>query len=275
MMRETPWGLMSYLEYRKRVEFWEKEYDSIDAYCKERGILWSVSCWDLPSLEFMKRYRLPFMKVPSALITHSRFLQAVKMCKEEDGLPLCVSTGMSEMGLVREVVSFLGEDRLVLMHTVSTYPAENREINLRVLSRFQEAFSCPVGYSGHEVGLQISLAAVALGARVVERHGSPEEVNLSAERERLFDAGIGVISADSTGKLSRYETIGKKRSLAPAILVLDRMPGQPVERVRTLGEASDVFARYADARRIARLYVAPEEVGAARNALGLPHQEVR
>lgn len=106
--------------------------------------------------------------------------------------------------------------------------------------------------------------------RVVERHGPPDAVDLSRERDQLFQAGIGVIHAASTGRLSRYTAPGQKRSKAPAICVLERMPGQPVERVTTLEDASDVFSRYADARRIARLYVAPEEVGAAREVLGLP-----
>lgn len=103
--------------------------------------------------------------------------------------------------------------------------------------------------------------------RVLERHGTPEQVDLSLERDRLFEAGIGVIHTASTGKLSRYEVIGKKRSKAPAICVLERLPGMPVERVSTLGDASDVFVRYADARRIARLYVAPEDVERARGVL--------
>jgi uncharacterized protein len=104
--------------------------------------------------------------------------------------------------------------------------------------------------------------------RVLEKHGAPDEVDLEAEKSTLFDAGIGVIHTASTGRLSRYTGPGPKK--APPILVLDRMPGQPVERVRPLSEASDVFDRYADVRRIARLYVAPEEVGKARQALGLP-----
>ncbi len=104
--------------------------------------------------------------------------------------------------------------------------------------------------------------------RVLEKHGTPEDVDLEIEKAVLFGAGIGVIHTASTGRLSRYSGLGPKK--APPILVLDRMPGQPVERVRPLSDASDVFQRYADVRRIARLYVAPEEVGKARHALGLP-----
>jgi HD superfamily phosphohydrolase len=109
--------------------------------------------------------------------------------------------------------------------------------------------------------------------RVVERHGAPDEVDLEREKALLFDAGIGVIHTASTGRLSRYEVVGKKRSRAAAILVLERLPGMAVEQVQPLGEASGVFARYADARRITRLYVAPEEVDRARKVLGLPGRE--
>lgn len=168
--RETPWGLISYLEYRQRIEFWEKEYDEIDIYCKEKGILWSASCWDISSLEFMERYELPFLKVPSPLVTHKHYLEKVKEMKNKEDMPVFTSTGMSDMELVRKLVKFLGEDNLVILHAVSVYPAKTEEINLNVIKTFQRLFSCPIGYSGHEVGLQITLAATALGAKVLERH---------------------------------------------------------------------------------------------------------
>jgi HD superfamily phosphohydrolase len=109
--------------------------------------------------------------------------------------------------------------------------------------------------------------------RVLERHGTPVEVDLGHEKARLEAAGVDVVSAGSTGQLSRYNVIGQKREKAPAILVLERLPGQPVETVKTLAEASQVFERYAEARRIARLYVAPEAVDRAREVLGLPVAE--
>ncbi len=168
--RETPWGVLSYLEYRKRMEFWEDEYNEIDRYCKEKGILWSASCWDISSVEFIERYNPVFLKVPSALITHSTYLERVKKLKDKKGIPVFVSTGMSDMDLVRRAVRFLGEDNLVLMHAIGTYPAKNDEVNLNVVRTYKKEFDCPVGYSGHEVGLQITLAAVALGANAVERH---------------------------------------------------------------------------------------------------------
>ena len=164
--RETPWGVMTYLEYRKRVEFGSKEYNQVDAYCREKGIIWFASPWDLPSIEFLKDYALPVYKVPSALLTHKEYLLKLKNI----GSPIMLSSGMSDVELVKKAVSFIGEDNIILMHATSTYPAKTEEINLRVLQTYMKMFSCPIGYSGHEVGLQITLAAVAIGANAIERH---------------------------------------------------------------------------------------------------------
>src|SRR3989338_7146412 len=164
--RETPWGVMTYLEYRKRVEFGKREYDQIDAYCREKGIIWFASPWDLPSIEFLESYDVPLYKVPSALMTHKEYLSTLKNI----GKLIMLSSGMSDMNLVKKAISITGDDNVVLMHTTSTYPAKTEEINLRVLQTYVKAFNCPVGYSGHEVGLQITLAAVALGANAIERH---------------------------------------------------------------------------------------------------------
>jgi len=164
--RETPWGVMTYLEYRKRVEFDSKEYNQVDAYCREKGIVWFASPWDLPSIEFLKDYALPVYKVPSALLTHKEYLLKLKNI----GSPIMLSSGMSDVELVKKAVSFIGEDNIILMHATSTYPAKTEEINLRVLQTYMKMFNCPIGYSGHEVGLQITLAAVAIGANAIERH---------------------------------------------------------------------------------------------------------
>lgn len=170
VLRETPWGLITYLEYRKKVEFNKKEYDEIDIYCQSKNIFWSASCWDMTSLQFMKSYKLPFLKIPSALMTHKTYLEEIKNLKNKKNIPIFLSTGMSDMNLVKKVVDFLGEKNLVVLHAVSTYPAQPEEINLNILNTFQKEFKCPIGYSGHEVGLQVTLAAITMGAKVVERH---------------------------------------------------------------------------------------------------------
>jgi len=164
--RETPWGTLTYLDYRKRIEFGKEEYDAIDRYCKEKDIIWFASPWDLPSIDFLSRYAMPLYKVPSALMTYKEFLIKLK----STGVPIMLSSGMSDLALVKKAVTTLGEDNIILMHTTSTYPTKTEEVNLKVLETFRREFHCPVGYSGHEVGLQITLAAVALGANAVERH---------------------------------------------------------------------------------------------------------
>ena len=164
--RETPWGPMTYLEYRKRIEFNRDRYNEIDRYCQEKDMMWLASAWDISSVEFLERYDLPAYKIPSALITDKDYLNVLK----ELDKPLIVSTGMADIELVEKVVDFLGEENIILLHTVSSYPAKPEHINLRVIQTYQKLFNCVVGYSGHEVGLQITLAAVSLGAKVIERH---------------------------------------------------------------------------------------------------------
>lgn len=165
-MRETPWGIMTYLEYRHRVEFGEAEYREIDAYCRDKKILWFVSCWDIPSLEFMEAFDPVCYKVASASITEPELLAATA----KTGRPVILSTGMSTMDEIDAAVSFFDRSRLVIAHTTSTYPCPPGELNLRMIETLRDRFEVPVGYSGHEVGLQTTYAAVALGACLIERH---------------------------------------------------------------------------------------------------------
>lgn len=164
--RDTPWGRMTYLEYRHRVEFGAREYEAIAAHCKEKGIHWFASCWDEPSVDFMERFNPPCYKIASASLTDGKLLAR----KVATGKPLILSTGMSTMEEIEHAVSLLPQDRLILLHATSTYPCKAPEINLRMLQTLRERFDVPVGYSGHEVGLQISIAAAALGAVAIERH---------------------------------------------------------------------------------------------------------
>lgn len=164
--RETPWGTLSYLEYRRRLEFGEAEFRQIDEYCRSRGIMWLASCWDQDSLEFLERFDPPCYKIPSALLTDSELLRAVARL----GKPVILSTGMSTMSQIKEAVGILSGVPLLVAHCTSTYPCRPEELNLRVIQTLQQELQVPVGYSGHEVGLQTTLAAVALGACFVERH---------------------------------------------------------------------------------------------------------
>jgi N-acetylneuraminate synthase len=165
-MRETPWGYINYFEYRKKVEFGREEYDKIDAYCREKGITWFASVWDEPSVDFLEVYHPVAYKIPSASLTDHTLLKKLRSTKR----PLILSTGMSSMEQIRKAVKLLGTEDLILTHTTSTYPCEPEELNLNMIGTLKKEFPCPVGYSGHEVGLVTSVVAVGLGACLVERH---------------------------------------------------------------------------------------------------------
>jgi len=165
-IRQTPWGEMTYLEYKHRVELEHDQYTEIDQYAKANGIQWFASPWDVPSVAFLEEFGVPTHKIASASVTDHDLLRALA----DTGKPLILSTGMSTLEQIDAAVEILGTDGLVMLHATSTYPLPAEEANLRTITTLQERYGVPVGYSGHETGLQISLAAVALGAVAVERH---------------------------------------------------------------------------------------------------------
>lgn len=165
-MRDTPWGYISYLEYRHKVEFDQADYQEIDEYCRSLGMDWLASSWDIPSLEFIDAFNPPAHKIPSALLTDHQLLRAIK----ETGKPVILSTGMSTMEEIRESVAILGMEKLLICHTTSSYPCPPEELNLKMIQTLRHNFNVPIGYSGHEVGLVPSALAVAMGACLVERH---------------------------------------------------------------------------------------------------------
>ena len=165
--RDTPWGRMRYIDYRHRVEFGEKEYRAIDAHCRRRGIAWFASPWDLEAVAFLEQFDVPAHKVASASLTDDELLRALRAT----GRTVVLSTGMSTPRQIRHAVEVLGSENVLLCHATSTYPAKAEELNLRVIHTLQAEYpNVPIGYSGHETGLQTTLAAVALGACFVERH---------------------------------------------------------------------------------------------------------
>jgi len=164
--RETPWGYITYLDYRYKVEFDKEDYAEIDRYCLENGIQWFASVWDEPSVDFLEAFSPVCYKIPSASLTDHALLKHAR----ETGRPIILSTGMSTMDEIKKAVKVLGQEDLIITHATSTYPCEPGELNLRMINTLQSEFSCPIGYSGHEVGLIPTVTAVALGACVVERH---------------------------------------------------------------------------------------------------------
>jgi N-acetylneuraminate synthase len=166
MPRETPWGIMSYMEYRRKVEFGREEYEEIDRHCKESGISWFASCWDDESVGFIRDFDTPCFKIASACLTDLELLTHTRAA----GKPIMLSTGMSTLEQIDIAVETLGTEDLVILHACSAYPARYQDLNLRAMDTLRKRYDVPIGYSGHETGLPSTVAAAALGASVVERH---------------------------------------------------------------------------------------------------------
>jgi N-acetylneuraminate synthase len=165
--RDTPWGCLTYLEYRHRIEFGLEQLCEFDRYCRERGIMWFASCWDEPSVDIVEQFDPPLFKVASASITDHVLLKRMRAT----GKAVMISTGMSTLDQVDEAVQVVGKDNLLIAHSTSSYPCQIDELNLRMIDTLERRYpDVPVGYSGHEVGLATTWAAVALGAVFFERH---------------------------------------------------------------------------------------------------------
>lgn len=231
-IRETPWGKITYLEYKYKVEFGKEEYNEIDRYCKERGIDWSASAWDLGSLEFLMQYDIPYVKIPSAMLTNDELLIAAR----DTGKKVILSTGMSNRDEIDHAVILLKSaitvepyyeiaGNFVLLHCNSTYPAPIEELNLSTIKTLKERYNCEVGYSGHEFRLSTTVAATYLGASVIERHvtldrsmwGSDQLSSvepqglfklMSGIRELEQARGNGVIGVTESEKLMRKHLRG-------------------------------------------------------------------
>lgn len=184
--RDTPWGRMTYLEYRRRVEFGEEDYAAVDRHCQDRGIAWFASTWDVPSVDFLELQNPPAHKIGSACLTDDELLHRVR----ETQRTVILSTGMSTMDQIRHAVDVLGRERLILCHATSSYPAAPEELNLRMIHTLMHVFpDVPIGYSGHEVGLQTSVAAVALGACFVERHITLDRAKWGSDQAASVEPG--------------------------------------------------------------------------------------
>ena len=167
VMRETPWGYITYLDYKYKVEFEKEEYDIINEYCKSLNIHWFASPWDVDSVQFLSQYNIPALKVPSASLNDIELLKSMK----KTNIPIILSTGMSTQEEVDAAINLLDGNEIAVLHCVSTYPTPPEELNLNVIKTFQNQYpNLIIGYSGHETGLSTTYAAVALGAKIIERH---------------------------------------------------------------------------------------------------------
>ena len=201
VMKDTPWGKMTYLEYKHKIEFGHAEYCYLDYYCINKPIQWTASVWDLDSLAFIREFNVPFIKIPSAKIVADELLDEIA----RTGIPVVLSTGMSTLDEIDSAVSTLRffETEFALMHTNSAYPSPPGDINLRAIRTLKERYGCVVGYSGHEYGLDPSVLAVAMGADIIERHvtidhnmwGTDQKASLEVHamdmlRKRISEARI-------------------------------------------------------------------------------------
>jgi N-acetylneuraminate synthase len=228
--RNTPWGRMTYIDYRHRVEFGSDEYAAIGEHAKRRGIAWFASPWDIESVDFLEAFNVPAHKVASACLTDDDLLRRMRAT----GRTIILSTGMSTMRQIRHAVEVLGSDNIILCHATSTYPAPIDELNLKMIRTLQGEFpNVPIGYSGHETGLQTTLAAVAIGAVFVERHitldrtmwGSDQAASIEPQGLARLVRDVRVISeaiGDGVKRIYDGEHAAMKK--------LRRVPGQLAEQ---------------------------------------------
>jgi len=163
--RENPFGPTNG-DLKRGLEFGLREYKVIDKYCKKRGIIWFASPWDVESVTFLEKFKVPCYKVASACLTDDKLLKRIK----RTGKPVIMSTGMSTPKQIRRAVKILGQKKLALLQCTATYPSKLEDLNLRAISWLKDEFLCPIGYSGHETGIVESVMAVVLGASIIERH---------------------------------------------------------------------------------------------------------
>jgi len=221
LIRETPWGKMTYLEYRHKIEFQKEEYDYINKYCGEKPLDWTASVWDIPSVDFLLQYDIPFIKIPSAKLTD---LELIEKCAKS-GKPVFLSTGMSTLQEIDNAVTILEKHlgkNYVLFHTNSSYPTKLEDLNLSMIRTLKDRYDCMVGYSGHEYEVGPTTSAPIFGARVIERHitlshdmwGSDQKASLEFSGMALLEKRIkitGIIVGDGVKTISEDEEKIRKK----------------------------------------------------------------
>ena len=219
--RESPFGKTNG-DLKRGLEFGLGQYWDVHRYCRDKHLTWFASCWDEHSVDFIEQFNPPAYKIASACLTDANLLAHHR----RTGRPLILSTGMSTQEQVDRAVELLGTENLVLLHTTSAYPAKLDDLNLRMIPKMAERYGVPVGYSGHEVGLATSLAAVALGACMIERHitldramwGSDQAASVEPQGlmklvrdiraiERALGDGVKTITADEVPIMNKLRRV--------------------------------------------------------------------
>jgi len=184
--RDTPWGRMTYIDYRHKVEFGADEYKKIDDYCKDSGIQWFASPWDEQAVAFLEDFDIPVYKVASASLTDRTLFEHMK----KTGRPIMISTGMSTMEEIEAAIEFVGTQNLLIAHSTSAYPCPVEALNLKMITTLKREYpQVPIGYSGHETGLATTWAAVALGAAFVERHVTMDRAMWGSDQAASVEMG--------------------------------------------------------------------------------------
>ena len=209
--RENPFGLTNG-DLKRGLEFGQEQYEEIDKYCKSKGIMWFVSCWDEASVDFIDQFNPSCYKIASASLTDDELLRYHR----KKGKPIILSTGMSDLPMIRHAVEVLGESDLIIAHCTSTYPSKSEELNLKCIKTLKEEFGgVPIGYSGHEAGLATTVAAMVMGACMVERHitldrsmwGSDHAASVEPQGMRILVQNIREIEkALGDGEIKIYES---------------------------------------------------------------------
>ena len=199
-MRDTPWGYISYLEYKKKIEFNYKEFKQLDNYCKKIKILWFASAWDIESQNFLKRFKTKYNKVASSMLTNLDLIKVIAKEKKHT----FISTGMSNIKDIKNCVNIFKKNncKYTLLHCVSTYPCDDEDLNLNMILTLKKIFKCSVGYSGHESSVSPSIIAATLGATAIERHitidrsmwGTDQSASLSEEGIKTLTGTINKLS---------------------------------------------------------------------------------
>ena len=221
LLRETPWGLITYMDYRYKVEFGKDEYAELARYCKSKSIAFFASAWDVPSLDFCVEMEMPAVKIPSAMLTNRELVSR----SFESTLTTILSTGMSDQAEVDAAVAKAPVHQVVLCHSVSMYPAKDEDLNLSVISEYRKRYPFVIGYSGHEVGISTSIAAALLGARFIERHITTDRSLWGTDQAASLEpAGIHRLVRDIRAIESAMGS-GKKEVLPAEIPIRKKLRG--------------------------------------------------
>lgn len=206
--RESPWG-DTQRDQKEGLEFGREEYNKIDRYCNERGIIWFASAWDVDSQKFLRSYDLKYNKIASAMIVHNDLLREVA----SEGKHTFISTGMSSLKDIDRAVQIFRDANcpFELMHCISTYPMMDEDANLRCIEKLRTRYKCNVGYSGHEVGLAVSYAATAFGITSLERHITLDRAMYGSDQASSVEPGGLIQLVGAVRKIEKALGDGRKK----------------------------------------------------------------